>query len=55
MATIPISPRNQQVAPVDSVYTTLLIVAAAMLLFSIVFVAVRAIQQFDSLWPPAGA
>ncbi len=46
--------RNQQVAPADGLYTTLLVVAAAMLFISIVFVAVRAYQQFDSLLPFSG-
>jgi hypothetical protein len=46
--------RNQQVAPIDSLYTTLLIVAAAMELVALIFVAVRSIQQFDSLWPSGG-
>ena len=42
------------VAPVDSLYTILLILAASLQLFGLVFVAVRAVQQFGSLWPPAG-
>ena len=46
--------RNQQVHPVDSLYTTLLMVAAAMLFLSVVFVAVRSYQQFDSLLPVSG-
>ncbi|HSW44912.1 MAG TPA: hypothetical protein VLM89_05025 [Phycisphaerae bacterium] len=47
--------RNNQVAPVDGLYVTLLIVAAAIEFLAIVFVAARAIQQFDSLWPAGGA
>lgn len=42
------------VAPADSLYTVLLIFAASLQLFGLIFVAVRAIQQFGSLWPPAG-
>jgi hypothetical protein len=42
------------VAPMDSLYTILLILAASLQLFGLVFVAVRAVQQFGSLWPPAG-
>jgi len=46
--------RNNLVPPLDSLYTILLIVAAAMLFLSIVFVAVRSFQQFDSIVPMSG-
>lgn len=46
--------RNNQVPPADGLYTTLLIVAAAMLFISVVFVAVRSFQQFESLLPISG-
>jgi len=46
--------KTQRVAPLDSLYTVLLIIAASLQLFGMIFVAARAIQQFGSLWPPAG-
>jgi hypothetical protein len=49
-----VSNKTQHVAPVDSLYTVLLVIAASLQLFGTIFIAVRAIQQFGSLWPPAG-
>ena len=46
--------KTANVAPVDGLYTTLLIIATSLLLIGIIFVATRAIQQFGSLWPAAG-
>lgn len=49
-----VGPKNNQVAPADDLYTTLLIISAAVLLIGIVFVAVRSVQIFESLWPAGG-
>jgi len=43
-----------QVAPPDELYTTLLIIAAVVLLLGIVFISVRSYQFFGSLWPVGG-
>ena len=49
-----VGPKNNQVAPADDLYTTLLIIAAAVQLIGVVFVAVRSVQIFESLWPAGG-
>lgn len=43
------------VSPQDDIYVTLLVTSAVVLLFGIIFAAVRAYQLFGSVWPPAGA
>jgi len=48
------APNRPQFAPRDDLYTTLLIVAAGLLLTGIIFVSVRSVQLFDSLWPVGG-
>lgn len=48
-------PNGPQVEAHDSLYTTLLIVSAATLLIGIVFMIVRSIQFFDSVWPAGTA
>jgi hypothetical protein len=42
------------VAPQDDIYVTLLVTSAVVLLFGIIFVAVRSYQLFGSIWPPMG-
>lgn len=43
-----------RVPPQNDLYTFNLIVAAALLLVGIIYVAVRTINMFGSLFPPAG-
>jgi len=47
-------PKGPHIAPPDDLYTALLILAAGLLLFGIVFVSVRSVQLFGSLWPAGG-
>lgn len=49
MAQIPSG--GSQVEPHDNLYTVMLIVSAAVLLIGIVFMIVRSIQLFGSIWP----
>jgi hypothetical protein len=54
MSTIPPG-KPSFVTPQDDIYVTLLVTSAIVLLFGIIFVAVRSYQLFGSIWPPAGA
>jgi hypothetical protein len=47
-------PNGPQVPPADDLYTTLLIVAAGMLLIGIIFLAVRTVGLYEALLPPGG-
>lgn len=38
----------------DTLYTSLLIIAAAMLLIGVIFIVARSFAFFGSLWPPGG-
>lgn len=42
---------GKQVEPHDSVYTVLLVISAAALLFGIVFLIMRSFELFGSIWP----
>jgi len=44
--------RGQKVPPRDDLYTLHLIVAAALLLIGIIYLAVRSTHLFGSLFPP---
>jgi len=44
-----------RIAPQNDLYTVMLIVAAALLLFGIVFLVIRSIQLFGTLLPAGGA
>ncbi len=44
-----------RIAAQNDLYTVMLIVAAAMLLFGIVFLVVRSLQLFGTLLPSGGA
>jgi len=54
MSTIPPG-KPPLVTPQDDIYVTLLVTSAVVLLFGIIFVAVRSFQLFGSVWPPGGA
>jgi hypothetical protein len=43
-----------KVPPQDDLYTLHLIVAAALLLAGIIYISVRTVGMFGSLFPPAG-
>ncbi len=45
---------TQRVVPPDDLYTTLLITASALLLLGIIFISVRSVTLFGSLWPAGG-
>lgn len=49
-----VASNRRKVAPVDDLYLVLLIVAATVLLFGIVFIAIRSNQFFGSIWPVGG-
>ncbi|NLX12026.1 MAG: hypothetical protein GXY44_00020 [Phycisphaerales bacterium] len=44
-----------RIAPQNDLYTVMLIVATALLLFGIVYLAMRSIQLFGTLLPSSGA
>jgi len=51
MATQPTGPR---LVPADELYTTLLMVATGLLFVGIVFIIVRSVQLFGSVFPAPG-
>lgn len=46
--------QGQKVAPQNDLYTALLMMAAGLLLFGVIYLAVRCTQLFDSVFPAAG-
>ena len=54
MSTMPPG-RPPVVNPQDDIFLTLLITSTVVLLVGLVFVAVRSVQLFGSLFPPSGS
>lgn len=46
-------PAGTRIAPQNDLYTVLLIASTSLLLFGIIFLAVRSVQLFDSVFPAA--
>ncbi len=48
------TPPGPRIAPQNDLYTAMLMIAAGLLLFGIIFISVRSMNLFGSVLPPAG-
>jgi hypothetical protein len=52
---MPPQPTGPRYAPQDDLYTVLLIIATAILLFGVIFIAIRSSQLLGGVFPTGGA